>query len=124
VIHFLPWFLGALVVGVILINSCEDWFEMAGFLVIVAGFAVGVHSCSGSPEYAEEQATKAAKAAADEQPRVIREVDGCKVYAFHSGDRWHYFTRCPTSTTTESSWTESCGKNCRTTKTETIEVKK
>jgi hypothetical protein len=40
-------------------------------------------------------------------PHVIREADGCKVYAFEAGARWHYFTRCPDSrTSTESTWEE------------------
>ncbi|MBU9378737.1 hypothetical protein [Burkholderia gladioli] len=49
-----------------------------------------------------------AQAAADATPHVIREADGCKVYAFRADSNWHYFTRCPDGTvTTERNWTES-----------------
>lgn len=74
---------------------------------------------------AENQAKRAAEAAqeaANRIPHVIREADGCKVYAFESGGRFHYFTRCPDShTTTESSWQARQGKTY-VTKTETIEA--
>lgn len=72
---------------------------------------------------AEEKARRAAEVR-EQTPHVIREADGCKVYAFKSGDRYHYFTRCPISqTTTESSW-ETCvtaGKT-RTCKTNTESI--
>ncbi|WP_186035346.1 hypothetical protein [Burkholderia gladioli] len=49
-----------------------------------------------------------AQAAADAKPHIIREADGCKVYAFRADGNWHYFTRCPDGTvTTERNWTES-----------------
>lgn len=48
----------------------------------------------------------------DQTPHVIREVDGCKVYAFESERSNHYFTRCPNSTTThEHDWYEQEGKS-------------
>jgi hypothetical protein len=47
---------------------------------------------------------------ADATPHVIREADGCRVYAFKAGD-WHYFTRCNDGgVTTERRWTERQGK--------------
>jgi hypothetical protein len=52
-------------------------------------------------------------------PYVIREADGCKVYTFWSEDRWHYFTKCGNSVTTDSSWTTRQGKRTIT-HTETI----
>lgn len=78
-----------------------------------------------------EEAAKAARRRAEETPHVIREADGCKVYAFLSGDRYHYFTRCPDKTVTDASWdechTEMVGKvstkKC-VTKSESIEVTK
>lgn len=79
-----------------------------------------------------EEAAKAARRRAEETPHVVREADGCKVYAFLSGDRYHYFTRCPDGkTTTDASWdechTEMVGKistkKC-VTKSESIEVTK
>lgn len=79
-----------------------------------------------------EAAREAAQRKANETPHVVREADGCKVYAFLSGDRYHYFTRCPDSkTTTDTSWdechSEMVGKvstrKC-VTKSEAIEVTK
>lgn len=55
-------------------------------------------------------------------PRVIREADGCKVYAWQDGyaGTTHYFTRCPNATvTTERNYTVNCGKNCTKRMTET-----
>ena len=74
---------------------------------------------------AEEKKSQAAELR-EQTPHVVREADGCKVYAFKSGDRYHFFTRCPNSqTTTESSWKEChrAGKNttCQI-KTESIEA--
>lgn len=66
-------------------------------------------SCFSDEAVAENQAReekKQAQAAADRQPRVIREVDGCKVYAFKEG-QWHFFTKCPATTTTDRTY-ESC----------------
>lgn len=116
----LEWsiFLGGLLVAWVLANGTEwDW---AALLVFLATVIFGVKSCSGSEWNKQAEAQYAARQAADAQPRVIREVDGCKVYTFKAGDRWHYFTRCPAQVTTESSWTEYCGKGCTSTKTETI----
>ena len=50
----------------------------------------------------QKVAARSAQDSADAQPRVIREIDGCKVYAFKSNG-WHYFTRCPSSTSTAGS---------------------
>lgn len=77
---------------------------------------------------AQEERQAAAKARADATPHVVREADGCKVYAWKGGDdRFHYFTRCPASTTsTESSWQECTGsgktRSCKV-MSETIEVR-
>lgn len=82
----------------------------------------GVVSCSQSDWFKANQAQQAADRAARQTPHVIREVDGCKVYAFEADGRMRYFTRCPGDrTTTESSWTESCGKACTRTRIETID---
>ena len=61
---------------------------------------------------------------ADLQPRPIRYVDNCTVYAFKDMGRWHYFTKCPGSQVTTDAQSEDCrmvGKHqkCET-KTETI----
>lgn len=95
-------------------------------LVLVCGLAFfGVKSCSESEWHKNSEKERIAAARARATPHVIREADGCKVYAFHDGDRDHYFTRCPDSkTTTESSYTVHCGKNCNRTEVESIEVTK
>ena len=84
---------------------------MRDFLVlaaIVGLFAFGVKKYTDTEWYQEGERKQAAQEAADRQPHVIREADGCKVYAFKSGDNWHYFTRCAGGTvTTERNWTES-----------------
>lgn len=68
-----------------------------------------------------------AQARADAMPHVIREADGCKVYAFMADDKWHYFTRCSDGTvTTERNWTESRRQGKQTiteNKSETIVTK-
>jgi hypothetical protein len=78
--------------------------------IAVVGITVfGMHSCFNSDWMKETERRNAAQAAADAQPRVIREVDGCKVYTFKSGD-WHYFTRCGEVVTTERHYDVRVGK--------------
>lgn len=79
------------------------------------GIAVFIPTCTykscfsdeAAAERAAEKAKVQAQYAADQQPRVIREVDGCKVFAFKEGSHWHFFTRCPATTTTDRTY-ESC----------------
>lgn len=81
----------------------------------------GIYSCTNSDWMREQDRQRAAKESADRQPRVIREADGCKVYAFKEGAHWHFFTRCPTSTTTERTYTQACGKTqCQELRSEVI----
>lgn len=58
--------------------------------------------------------------AADAVPRVMADVDGCKVYQFRANSSWHYFTRCEATTVTTRNYTESCGKACTRNRTEDI----
>jgi len=101
---------------------------MRDFLALVAVFGLvvfGINSCQSSDWYKQQEKDRIARERAEQTPHVVREADGCKVYAFKSGDRYHYFTRCPENrTATESSYTVQCGKNCTRTETETIEVTK
>lgn len=93
------------------------------FACVIGALVFGIKSCTASDWYqadlqAERQRTEAAKV-----PRVIREADGCKVYAFKDGDRWHYFTRCPNSqTTTDSTYEVRAGKSTRQ-ESESIETR-
>lgn len=87
---------------------------LVGFIVLV------LYGCNFS-DWSKEQAAKAdAAARAEATPHVIREADGCKVYAFRRDSRDHYFTRCGSTVTTESTYSVSCGKSCSSTKTESI----
>lgn len=81
--------------------------------VLTLALVIGVVSCNRSEWYQEGErqrdAEQAAKDKAEATPRVIREADGCKVYTFKAGGHWHYYTRCASSTVTESHRTESTG---------------
>lgn len=90
----------------------EDWGWIFKFAAVVALCIFGINSCANSDWYKAGKAREAAQDAADRQPRVIREADGCKVYAFKDG-HWHYFTRCPLETTTEGNRTVRSGKSSR-----------
>lgn len=57
---------------------------------------------------AAEERAKVEERRRQETPHVVREADGCKVYAFKSGDRWHYFTRCPNAVTVTDTAYEHC----------------
>ncbi len=88
-------------------------------LVVVACWSMW-HWRDTPEEKAAKWAQEAAQRRARETPHVVREADGCKVYAFERGGRDHYFTRCPATTDTETTWKESCGKNCTRQKAENI----
>jgi hypothetical protein len=45
-------------------------------------------------------------------PHAMSEADGCTVYVFERQGREHFFTRCEKTTSTETNWTEGCGKGC------------
>lgn len=89
-----------------------SWFALVGLIVF------GVVSCDQSEANQERKRQYEARLAAEKVPRVITEKDGCKVYAFKAGDRWHYFTRCPSGTTTEGTYTTT-KRSGKTTTTET-----
>lgn len=86
-------------------------------LFIVSVIFIGIAGYRSTPEYQaelkKEEAAELKKMQEDVIPRLISEKDGCKVYAFKAGERWHYFTRCATSTTTESTYSERVGKTTR-----------
>lgn len=88
---------------------------------IVAVIYGGCVSTPARNFWAEDAAKNRAEEVRAETPHVIRDSgDGCKVYAFKSGDT-HYFTRCsPGDTvTTERNYSERVGK-ANVKKTETI----
>lgn len=106
----------ALVVLCLLVDKIDPWADLGTYLFWGA-IVVGLWSLWHWRDTPEERAFKEAQVAAErrrrETPHVVREADGCKVYAFESGGRDHFFTRCPASTDTETTWTEYCGKNCK-----------
>ena len=95
----------------IMSDDCEDGGKMFIFLLIVwLGTLIYRYNTDEewAKERAAEEAAKVAQRRANETPHVVREADGCKVYAFLSGDRWHYFTRCPNAVTVTDTAYEQC----------------
>lgn len=124
------------ITGLALIYACflADGDGLGGLLGVI-GFCLlvgtGIVSCENSDWNQAMKKEQRERDAADSKPRVVREVDGCKVYAFKatpSATHWTYFTRCPDSkTSTESahSRTVRSGKTTGTvTDVETVEVGK
>jgi len=83
-----------------MMDFIED-YPGTSILLACGAIVLGVTSCVNSDAYREYIAAKEKQDVADAVPRVVREVDGCKVYAFKSTN-WHYFTRCPVETTTDT----------------------
>lgn len=85
--------------------------EVFMFLMIV-WFGALIYRYNTDEEWAKEraaeEAAKVAQRRANETPHVVREADGCNVYAFKSGERWHYFTRCPNAHTVTDTAYEHC----------------
>lgn len=95
------------------IQALDDWENFAPLILACMSFAAGFWGYhEAKPEIAakraEEVRQRMAKEEADKQPRVVREADGCKVYAFKAGDRWHYFARCPNAHTVTDTAYEQC----------------
>lgn len=109
------------------------WLEHHFWGTVLLGVAVisTVTYCETRPErIAWRKAKVEAEVEAERRariPHVIREADGCKVYAFTAGSKEHYFTRCAGMVTTDRNYEvkKSCGKNCTKTEqhTETIVTK-
>lgn len=101
----------------------SEWSKLWWSLGLAGLVGVGYYARKDEIRQHWEEETKKQQAqdAADAQPRLINEIDGCKVYAFKSTGRWHYFTKCPASrVSTESSW--RCGYKGRKTCTEVIDT--
>lgn|SRR5574343_17231 len=107
------WYLGfAFIVAAIafvhlVTDRCSDFRAFAWILGVIAAFVVFLNLPWVAKSREEAEQERAKQAAADRQPRVISEADGCKVYAFKV-DQWHYFTRCPNSQVTTQTNTEVC----------------
>lgn len=109
--------------GGVLVNGEDEMNDLFKTMGLFALLAVVIFiptctykSCFSDEAVAERKATREKEAAqyrADQEPRVIREAGGCKVYAFKEGSHWHYFTKCPTTTTTDRTY-ESCRQSGKT----------
>lgn len=119
--------IGISIVALLIWAANNDCF---GFTLICLLLIGAVTSCNQSERYQayskEVDIERAKEAQYNATPHVIREADGCKVYTFKAGEKWHYFTRCQATTVTEAHSDEKCGKNkvCDTQETITTEVKK
>ena len=72
----------------------DELFELMGRWALL-GVVVFIPTCTYKSCFSDEalaerktnREKEAAQYRADQEPRVIREADGCKVYAFKEGDR-------------------------------------
>lgn len=108
---------------------CNETGWAAGLIAFVMTFGYFAYQGATPEHHAAIAAEEKARAEQDKRertPHVIREADGCKVYAWKGGDRYHYFTRCPASTTvTTQNWQECSGSGKHRTchdRTEEIEA--
>lgn len=106
------WFIAAMLFwGAVKALEDDEGFAAFMMLLIGTGFGFwGFHEADPQTplDRAKEDNRKAEIRKQKETPHVVREADGCKVYAFLSGDRWHYFTRCPDSTTVTDTAYQHC----------------
>lgn len=120
--------LAAGVIIVILVAAHFEWDNGSFFFILVVVItAWSMYHWRDTPEeHTIKVQEKIREDAERERPRKINEVDGCSIYTFYriSDGRNHYFTKCSDKVTTESSHTESCGKNCTKQVTETIVTEK
>ena len=85
-----------------------DWIKSTLFVCAIVGLPIfGIRSRQQSEWWRAGERAIAERERRESTPHVVREADGCKVYAFKAQERCHYFTRCGSTTTTSSSW-ESC----------------
>jgi hypothetical protein len=117
--NMITWLIAANVAFILVLVFAYFELENMALLALMCTFASGIVSCSESDWYKRDQKEMAAEAKRRATPHVIREADGCKVYAFET-DREHYFTRCGSTVSTETNWSQSCGKNCSKKMSDTI----
>lgn len=121
----LEWILLLTIVGIVILLAVHfEWDNGTFFLILIV--VIGSWALYHWRDTPEESAAKVQERIREqterERPQKINEIDGCSIYTFYriSDGRNHYFTRCSDKVTTESSHTESCGKNCTKQVTETI----
>lgn len=84
------------------------------WLFWIFAFFFGVNSCQQSEWFKSNQEQQRQEMIAKRTPHVIREADGCKVYAFEDNNLTHYFTRCPDSKTVTEGVREECHSSGKT----------
>ena len=71
-----------------------DWIKSTLFVCAAAGLPLfGLYSCQQSEWWQAGERAIAERERQEATPHVVREADGCKVYAFKAQERYHYFTR-------------------------------
>lgn len=98
--------LSAFVRGIFFLFVTTLWIVVP--LALLFGLVKG---CDSLPYFVERQKQVDIQRKKEETPHVIREVDGCKVYAFKVNQHYHYFTRCPKDTTTDTTIEERHNKH-------------
>ena len=96
-------------------NMDQDVFgSLAAVIIVVWG--VWAYSIPDTPEEVAQKKVQAEQREAarieKETPKPLSQADGCTVYVFERQGREHFFTRCEKTTSTETNWTEGCGKGC------------
>ena len=81
-------------------------FSVIGLFILCNSYYKALPETRAQSELEEKRCIE--KIEKDKIPHVIREVDGCKVYAFSNGSKWHYFTRCENSKTVTDTAQEDC----------------
>jgi hypothetical protein len=85
-------------------------------LMIILVWGVWAYNIPDTPEQVAQAKAQAEQREAarreKETPKPLSQADGCTVYVFERQGREHFFTRCEKTTSTETNWTEGCGKGC------------
>jgi len=125
----LEWILLVVLIALILLLAVHYEWDNGTFFFILAVVIIpwSIWHWRDTPEESAAKLQERIREQTEsERPRKINEIDGCSIYAFYrvSDGRNHYFTKCSDKVTTESSHTESCGKNCTKQVSETIVTEK
>lgn len=100
----------------------KEFLKGAAVIIgVIAAVVFAIGFIQSTKWWQESEKADAEQERRDRTPHVIRETDGCKVYAFKEGEKYHFFTKCPNATvTTDRQFDVKCGKSCTRTETETI----
>lgn len=108
----------AIIFGVLHLHSCTIKSLPVAIIAIAAGVG-GVFIALDMITKEEEEIRQKQKIALEQKkkdeeplkvPQLLSEKDGCSVYKFMDEGKWHYFTKCGNSVSTEKSYTERVGK--------------